>query len=168
MRDLTQSSEEESQVGGIRSNCFSDRDCSCRKARRSALEAVANILSPTAAVIRDGQRDTIVAEDLVPGDVVLLDSGDKVPADLRLVEATPLQIDEAMLTGESVPAGAAARARTGRTRPDHVAGQAQVRTEPRYGGPVARRCPDKPSVAPALAATARYICSRYQSTHSRV
>ncbi len=73
------------------------------KAER-ALEAVANMLSPTAAVIRDGQRGTVAAEELVPGDIVLLEAGDKVPADLRLVEATRLQIDEAMLTGESVPA----------------------------------------------------------------
>ena len=73
------------------------------KAER-ALEAVANMLSPTAAVVRDGQRDSVAAEELVPGDIVLLEAGDKVPADLRLVEATRLQIDEAMLTGESVPA----------------------------------------------------------------
>ncbi|MDJ0806695.1 MAG: cation-transporting P-type ATPase [Gammaproteobacteria bacterium] len=73
------------------------------KAER-ALEAVANMLSPTAAVIRNGQRDTIGAEDLVPGDIVLMESGDKVPADVRLTQATRLQIDEAMLTGESVPA----------------------------------------------------------------
>ncbi|MCG7964936.1 MAG: cation-transporting P-type ATPase [Candidatus Thiodiazotropha taylori] len=73
------------------------------KAER-ALEAVANMLSPTAAVVRNNQRDTIAAEDLVPGDIVLLEAGDKVPADIRLIESTRLQIDEAMLTGESVPA----------------------------------------------------------------
>jgi magnesium-transporting ATPase (P-type) len=73
------------------------------KAER-ALEAVANMLSPTAAVVRAGRRETIPAEDLVPGDVVWLESGDKVPADIRLIEAMRLQIDEAMLTGESVPA----------------------------------------------------------------
>ncbi|MEW8628170.1 MAG: cation-transporting P-type ATPase [Candidatus Thiodiazotropha sp.] len=73
------------------------------KAER-ALEAVANMLSPTAAVVRNNQRDTISAEDLVPGDIVLLEAGDKVPADIRLIESTRLQIDEAMLTGESVPA----------------------------------------------------------------
>ncbi len=73
------------------------------KAER-ALEAVANMLSPSAAVVRNGQRETIAAEDLVPGDIVLMEAGDKVPADLRLIDATRLQIDEAMLTGESVPA----------------------------------------------------------------
>jgi calcium-translocating P-type ATPase len=73
------------------------------KAER-ALEAVRDMLSPNAVVIRDGERTTIPAEALVPGDVVLLEAGDRVPADIRLVEATRLQIDEAMLTGESVPA----------------------------------------------------------------
>ena len=72
------------------------------KAER-ALEAVADMLSPSATVIRDGQRKTIAAGALVPGDIVLMEAGDKVPADLRLIEATRLQVDEAMLTGESVP-----------------------------------------------------------------
>ena len=73
------------------------------KAER-ALEAVRNMLSPTASILRDGQRRSVPAEELVPGDMVLLEAGDKIPADLRLMEATRLQIDEAMLTGESVPA----------------------------------------------------------------
>ncbi|MGB5742231.1 MAG: cation-transporting P-type ATPase [Sedimenticolaceae bacterium] len=76
------------------------------KAER-ALEAVRNMLSPTAAILRHGQRLSVRAEELVPGDLVLLEAGDKVPADLRLVKATRLQIDEAMLTGESVPASKA-------------------------------------------------------------
>ncbi|BBL70543.1 cation-transporting P-type ATPase [Methylogaea oryzae] len=69
----------------------------------SALEAVRNLLSPTAMVLRDGRRWTVEAETLVPGDMVLLQSGDKVPADLRVVEARTLRIDESVLTGESVP-----------------------------------------------------------------
>ncbi len=73
------------------------------KAER-ALEAVRNMLSPTATVMRNGQRNSILAESLVPGDVVLLEAGDRVPADIRLLDAVRLQIDEAMLTGESVPA----------------------------------------------------------------
>ncbi len=73
------------------------------KAER-ALEAVRGMLSPDATVMRNGQRVTVPAEDLVPGDWVLLESGDKVPADLRIIDAVRLQIDEAMLTGESVPA----------------------------------------------------------------
>jgi magnesium-transporting ATPase (P-type) len=68
-----------------------------------ALEAITRMLSLEATVIRDGKRQTQPAEDLVPGDVVLLRSGDKVPADLRLTEVRELRIDEAMLTGESVP-----------------------------------------------------------------
>ena len=72
------------------------------KAER-ALEAVRGMLSPDATVMRNGQRMTVPAEDLVPGDLVLLESGDKIPADLRIVDAVRLQIDEAMLTGESVP-----------------------------------------------------------------
>ena len=73
------------------------------KAER-ALEAVAGMLSPDATVLRNGQRVTVPAEDLVPGDWVLLESGDKIPADMRIVDAVRLQIDEAMLTGESLPA----------------------------------------------------------------
>ena len=72
------------------------------KAER-ALEAITRMLSLEATVIRSGKRRTIPAEQLVPGDRVLLRSGNKVPADMRLVEVRELQIDEAMLTGESVP-----------------------------------------------------------------
>ncbi len=68
----------------------------------SALEAIADMLSPEAVITRDGQRKTIPAEEIVPGDVVHLGSGDKVPADLRMMEARSLQIQEAALTGESL------------------------------------------------------------------
>jgi P-type E1-E2 ATPase len=54
-------------------------------------------------VLRDGDRTTVDGEALVPGDVVLLEAGDKVPADLRLLQALNLQVQEALLTGESVP-----------------------------------------------------------------
>ncbi|MBZ0145438.1 MAG: HAD-IC family P-type ATPase, partial [Rhodocyclaceae bacterium] len=67
----------------------------------AALDAIRNMLSHTAAVLRDGRRREIPAEELVPGDIVFLASGDKVPADLRLVEARSLRVDEAALTGES-------------------------------------------------------------------
>jgi magnesium-transporting ATPase (P-type) len=69
----------------------------------NALAAIAAMLSPQANVTRDGHRQQVPAEDLVPGDLVHLASGDKVPADLRLVRARSLQIQEAALTGESVP-----------------------------------------------------------------
>ena len=68
-----------------------------------ALDAIRQMLSPRAVVIRDGERKEVDAATIVPGDVVFLQAGDKVPADLRLLEAKNLRVDEAMLTGESVP-----------------------------------------------------------------
>jgi len=66
-----------------------------------ALEAIRKMLSPSALVLRDGQRRVLAAEQLVPGDIVFLASGDRVPADLRLLETKNLKIEEAALTGES-------------------------------------------------------------------
>jgi len=66
-----------------------------------AMEAIRRMLSPEATVLRDGRRVVVAAETLVPGDIVLLQSGDKVPADLRLLKAKNLRIEEAALTGES-------------------------------------------------------------------
>ncbi len=68
-----------------------------------AIEALRQMAAPTANVLRDGQETKIPARDLVPGDVVLLRAGDKMPADARLIETVNLQIEEAALTGESVP-----------------------------------------------------------------
>jgi len=68
-----------------------------------AIEALRQMAAPTATALRDGEEVEIPARDLVPGDVVLLRAGDKIPADVRLVEAVNLQIEEAALTGESVP-----------------------------------------------------------------
>ncbi len=68
----------------------------------NALNAIRKMLSPSALVMRSGKKISIDAEQLVPGDVVLLQSGDKVPADLRLVRVNGLQIQEAVLTGESL------------------------------------------------------------------
>ncbi|HWP00847.1 MAG TPA: cation-transporting P-type ATPase [Methylococcus sp.] len=68
-----------------------------------ALDAIRDMLAPNASVIRGGVRRTLRAEELVPGDVVLLEPGDKVPADLRILKSKNLQIQEAILTGESVP-----------------------------------------------------------------
>ena len=67
-----------------------------------ALEAIRGMIDPRASVIRDGRRLTLAAEQIVPGDVVLLEAGDRVAADLRLLRARNLKIDEAILTGESV------------------------------------------------------------------
>lgn len=69
-----------------------------------ALDAIRNMLSQQAMVKRDGLFINLPADQLVPGDVVLLQSGDKVPADVRLFKTRELRIEEAMLTGESVPA----------------------------------------------------------------
>ena len=70
-----------------------------------ALEALAKSMITEAVVIRSGATKRIPAEELVPGDVVVLRSGDKVPADLRLVSVKDLRVDESALTGESVPVG---------------------------------------------------------------
>jgi len=69
-----------------------------------ALDAIRNMLSQQAMVRRDGKFINLPAEQLVPGDIVLLQSGDKVPADLRLFKVRELRIEEAVLTGESMPA----------------------------------------------------------------
>lgn len=71
-------------------------------AQRS-LEALREINTARATVIRDGQVHTIEAKDLVPGDIIQLEAGDKVPADLRIFEAVQLKSEESALTGESVP-----------------------------------------------------------------
>jgi magnesium-transporting ATPase (P-type) len=68
-----------------------------------ALDAIRNMLSAEARAVRGGETRLVPAEELVPGDVVLLESGDKVPADLRLTAAKNLRTEEAALTGESVP-----------------------------------------------------------------
>ncbi len=68
-----------------------------------ALEALKKMLSPTITVLRDGKEQDIPSRNLVPGDILLLEAGDKIPADARLVEVRSLECDEAALTGESVP-----------------------------------------------------------------
>ncbi len=68
-----------------------------------AIEALSMMVPENVTALRDGKHVTIPAADLVPGDVVMLASGDKVPADMRLISLRTLQIEEAALTGESVP-----------------------------------------------------------------
>jgi cation-transporting ATPase F len=79
-----------------------------------AIEALAHAMEGIATVVRAGKKEKIAATELVPGDLVLLQSGDKVPADLRLMHTRELQIDESMLTGESVPV---------QKQPEHLAQQ---------------------------------------------
>ena len=70
-----------------------------------AFEALKKMLSPTITVLRGGKEEEIPSKELVPGDILLLEAGDKVPADARLVENHSLRCDEAPLTGESLPVG---------------------------------------------------------------
>jgi len=69
-----------------------------------ALEGIARMLSASAAVRRGGDWQVVPAEDLVPGDVIRVRAGDRVPADARLLEAANLQVEESALTGEAVSA----------------------------------------------------------------
>ena len=69
----------------------------------AAIEALKNMSSPVARVLRDNHVVEVDSKDLVPGDIVLLEAGDVVPADMRLLEVNSLKIEEAALTGESVP-----------------------------------------------------------------
>ncbi|EKU76004.1 MULTISPECIES: HAD-IC family P-type ATPase [Sphingobium] len=69
-----------------------------------ALGAIQDMIAPHAMVLRSGERRVVAVPDLVPGDIVLLEAGDRVPADIRLLRARGLLIDEAALTGESVAA----------------------------------------------------------------
>jgi len=68
-----------------------------------AVRALKKMAAPQATVIRDGERRRVYARELVVGDVVLLEAGDRVPADVRLIEAVNLGVDESALTGESLP-----------------------------------------------------------------
>jgi len=68
-----------------------------------ALQAIRHLLSPHAVVLRDGRQQEIDAAQLVPGDIVLVASGDSLPADVRLLHARGLRVDESALTGESLP-----------------------------------------------------------------
>ena len=70
-----------------------------------ALEALKGMLAPTLNVLRDGEEREVPSRDLVPGDILVLEAGDKIAADARIVEVHSLQCDEAPLTGESAPVG---------------------------------------------------------------
>lgn len=70
-----------------------------------SMESLQQLSKTQAKVRRDGQVQQIAADELVPGDIVVLEGGDLIPADLRLIEASKLQVDESALTGESVPVG---------------------------------------------------------------
>ncbi|HEU5089394.1 MAG TPA: HAD-IC family P-type ATPase, partial [Roseiflexaceae bacterium] len=69
-----------------------------------AVQALMEMAAPESTVIRDGQRLRVPSHDLVPGDILLLEAGDRIPADARLLESANFKVDEAALTGESLPA----------------------------------------------------------------
>ncbi len=69
----------------------------------NAIDSLKEMSAPMATVLRNGESQSVKSEDIVPGDIVLLEAGDVVPADIRLTEANSLKIEEAALTGESVP-----------------------------------------------------------------
>ncbi|MBN2458689.1 HAD-IC family P-type ATPase [Candidatus Woesearchaeota archaeon] len=68
-----------------------------------AMEALEKLSTPHAKVIRDGKEQVVLAKELVPGDIVIIEAGDNVPADMRIIEVSSLEINEASLTGESLP-----------------------------------------------------------------
>lgn len=80
-----------------------------------SMEALRRFARVSCTVMRSGVVRNVAAEELVPGDIVLLDTGDMVPADLRLIEATKLSADESTLTGESMPVGKHTKAVPART-----------------------------------------------------
>ena len=70
---------------------------------QEAIDSLKEMMTTEAVVLRDGKKINISSVDLVPGDIVLLESGSKTPADIRLLESRDLKVDESMLTGESLP-----------------------------------------------------------------
>ncbi len=81
-----------------------------------ALEALKKMLSPTVTVLRRGQEEEVATKELVPGDLLLLEAGDKIPADGRIIENFSLRCDEAPLTGESATVGKDLKALAGDVR----------------------------------------------------
>jgi P-type Ca2+ transporter type 2C len=74
-----------------------------------SVRALMALAAPEASVVRDGERQRVAADDIVPGDIILVEAGDKIPADARLIEDANLHTDEAPLTGESMPVAKDAR-----------------------------------------------------------
>ena len=102
------------------------------KAEKS-LDALEKLSAPQCTVIRDGQTKDIESRELVVGDIVLLETGDSVPADLRLVEAVNLKIEEAALTGESVPSEKETKSVEGEAQPGDQTNMAFSSTSVTYG-----------------------------------
>ncbi|MQL51184.1 HAD-IC family P-type ATPase, partial [Desulfofundulus thermobenzoicus] len=97
------------------------------RAERS-MEALRELAAPEARVIRGGLERKIPAAELVPGDLVLLEAGDRVPADVRLVQAVNLEVEESALTGESIPAKKQVQAIAGKVIPGDARNMAYLGT----------------------------------------
>lgn len=89
------------------------------------LEALRDLSAPRALVIRDGQRIRIAGRDVVSGDILVLEQGDRIAADARLIEATDLQVDESLLTGESLPVRKIAQAQDKQVSSQRAGGEDQ-------------------------------------------
>lgn len=100
---------------------------------RKAIEALQQLSSPRALVLREGKEREIQSTLLVPGDIVFLEAGRQVPADLRLLEAANLKIEESALTGESVPVDKTARELSGKERSGDRLNMAFMSTTVTYG-----------------------------------
>ncbi len=121
-----------------------------------ALDAIRSMLTPRASVLRDGRRLTVDAAGLVPGDLVLLEAGDKVPADLRLTRARGMRVEEAALIGSRAKpqAGGAARARS--------CTATLAAAKARGAGDSSARAPCPGRANTATGTCARIICQRSQ------
>jgi Ca2+-transporting ATPase len=131
-----------------------------RKAEMS-VRALMHLVSPHARVIREGREWDVESRELVPGDLVLLESGGRVPADLRLVSATALVVDESLFTGESVPVAKTTRRLD---REDLVIGD---RTNMAYAGTVVASGRGRGYVVATAAATELGAIARHVRTGER-
>ena len=98
------------------------------------LEALRDLTSPRALVIRDGEQLRIPGREVVRGDLILISEGDRVPADARLIQATDMQVDESLLTGESVPVRKVAGDAAGKIGAGNTASTANTASTVRPGG----------------------------------
>ena len=105
-----------------------------------SVRALMALAAPESTVVRDGERQRVATHEIVPGDIVLVEAGDKIPADSRLIEVANLQTDEAPLTGESMPVSKETQADRRRHRPRRPPQHAVLRhgrhlwPRPRRGG----------------------------------
>ena len=104
-----------------------------------SVRALMALAAPEATVVRDGERQRVATHDIVPGDIVMIEAGDKIPADARIIESANLHTDEAPLTGESMPVAKETQADRRRRRPRRSP-QHAVLQHRRHLWPRPRRC----------------------------